>query len=108
MTIPASTTMAMPTIPINALFGDEMEPNLSADYEQFILAADVIFGVDLMSQREFLVFGRTALRGILRSGQLKGLKVVRVALDRDTEELVKLIALIRELRGSDDYRLGEA
>jgi hypothetical protein len=97
----------MPTIPINALFGEGMAPNLSADYDQFILAADVVFGVDVMSEREFLVFGRKALRDVLESDQLKGLKVFRVALDQDTEELEKLFALIRELRGSDHHERGE-
>lgn len=103
-----NVTMTIPAIAVNALFGKGMEPNMSADYEQFIENADVIFGVDVMSEREFLVYGRKALRDNAISGQVKTLAVTRVALDQETEELEKLVALIRILRGSDDYLAGEA
>jgi hypothetical protein len=52
------STMAMPIVPINALFDDELRASLSADYLTFIQEADVIFGVDVMSEREFLLYGR--------------------------------------------------
>jgi hypothetical protein len=98
------STMAMPIVPINALFDDELRASLSADYLTFIQEADVIFGVDVMSEREFLLYGRAALEQVAASGEAKPIRVFRVSLDQETDDLEKLIALVQALRGSSDYK----
>ncbi len=55
------------------------------------------------SQREFLVYGRAALEQIVISGQGERLRVARVELDKETNELEFLLAVIQTLRGRHDY-----
>ena len=90
-------------IPIDALFDDHCDVNESKDYRPVLNAADIILGVDVMSEREFLVFGRQALEQIAVSGQTDQLVVVKIALDQDSTELEKLIALVTVIKGSHDY-----
>jgi hypothetical protein len=69
---------------------------------RLIGAADVIIGRDVMSQREFVVFGRKALRRAAK-GQQKAYGLV-VLLDQDTEELEYLCAACQVLKGTHEYR----
>lgn len=94
------------TIPINAIFDEKLKPNRSdptTDYVRLLAEADVILGVDVMSQRQFLVYGRELLSRIVDSGKGAECEVVRVALDQDTLELELLIALVIQLKGTQDY-----
>jgi hypothetical protein len=93
-------------IPIAALFGESTEPNLSKDPRRALAHAQVIFGVDVMSQREFLVYGRKVLEQIVKSGKAQTLSVIYVALDQETDELEKLLALVNVVKGHDDYQAG--
>ena len=77
------------------------------EYREELRQADVIFGVDVNSQREFLVYGRSALKRIIRSGQEILLRVVRVELDQETDELEYLLAALHVLRGHHDYQASE-
>jgi hypothetical protein len=96
----------VPVIPINALFGESLEPNTSLPFHpgQFLAEADVIFGVNVMEDRNFLVYGRKAIEEIALTGKKKDLRVVRIALDQETDELEKLIALVTVIKGKHDYR----
>jgi len=69
--------------------------------------ADVIFGVDVDSEREFVVYGKEVLQRIVASNEGKMLRVARVELDQDTHELEYLLAAVRVLRGHDDYQDAE-
>ena len=93
-------------IPIAALFDEGAGPNLSSDPRKLLADAAVIMGVDVMSQREFLVYGRKTLEQIVRSGATQRVPVVDVALDQETDELEKLLALVTVLKGHDDYQAG--
>jgi hypothetical protein len=66
-------------------------------------SVDLIFGVDAMSRREFLVYGRDGLQEVVKSGRARQMSVVRIELDQDTTELELLIALVRVMKGKDDY-----
>ena len=95
-------------IPIEALFDEGTGPNLSADPRPALAEAEVIFGVDVMSQRRFLVYGRKTLERISRSKKRRLCKILFIGLDQETEELEKLLALVQVVKGYDDYREGKA
>jgi hypothetical protein len=69
---------------------------------QQLEAADVVIGRDVMSRREFVVFGRDALRrAATGEQQAHGLVVL---LDQDTDELEYLCAACQTLKGRNEYR----
>jgi hypothetical protein len=60
-----------------------------------------------MSQREFLVYGRIVLEEIVKSGTSQKLNTIHVAIDQETDELEKLVALVQVVKGHDDYQADE-
>ena len=56
-----------------------------------------------LSRREFLVYGRDSLQEVVKSGRARQMSVVRIELDQDTTELELLIAVVRVMKGKDDY-----
>src|SRR4051812_30406888 len=92
-------------ISIDALFDESgTGPNLSADPRPLLNAAEVVFGVDRMSGREFLVYGADVLRHVIKSGQSESLYALRIELDQETEDLERLIALVTVVKGKHDYK----
>jgi hypothetical protein len=71
-----------------------------------LLGADVVYGRDVMTGNEFLVFGRDALEQT-RAGKPDILRTLAIEIDQATDELEMLIALMRVQKGRDDYE-GEA
>ena len=97
-------------IPIHAFFAaDGLKPNLELADEilEALHEAEVIFGVDVTSQHEFLVYGRHVLQQVLESGQERDAHVLRISLDMETDELEQLIDLVRVVKGHHDYRAFE-
>jgi len=97
-------------IPLEAFFSSdekELRPNVSDNFDAraILKAADLIFGVDVMSEKEMLVFGKKKLEQIIRKGTAKSLEVLRVLIDGDesSDELEKLIALVQTVKGYHDY-----
>ena len=88
-----------PPIPLGAVFNDagfgEGLPRLRE--------ADAILGVDLVSREQFIIFGRKALRRLVRGGAGRGARVLRIALRLDSEELPHLLALVMVYKGRHDY-----
>jgi hypothetical protein len=95
-------------IPIAALFDHALGPNLADDPRGLLQSADVIVAVDVMSQAEALIYGREALTRISKSREADELGVMKVGLDVETDELERLIALVRVIKGHDDYRPHDA
>ncbi len=93
-------------IPIAALFDKSTGPNLSKDPRRSLADARVIIGVDVMSQRKFVVYGRKVLEEIAKGGAEQRIPVIYVAIDQETDELERLIALVTVLKGHHDYRAG--
>jgi len=94
----------VPGIPIHAIYGKNIsEPNLSPDYRPTLLAADLIFGRDVDSGHEFLVYGRAALERVRENGRPDKFRIVVVEVDMETDELELLLALVEVLRGRNDY-----
>lgn len=94
-------------VPIDALFDEGVGPNLSGEHDprESLATADVILGVDVMTEREFLVYGRDALEDVTEGGEPRPMVVLRVGLDQETDELEKLIALVQTTRGRNDYQV---
>jgi len=67
-------------------------------------AADVIFGVDVATGREILVFDRGELPMIAVTGMSDRLAVLRISIDSASDELELLIAACEAYRGHHDYR----
>jgi hypothetical protein len=88
----------MDIIPIEAIL-----PDPSAAARAALVAADVIIGIDKSSQREYTVFGTPALESTMTLRQLSSMRVVRVSLDCSNQELEKLMALVRRVRGPEIY-----
>jgi hypothetical protein len=95
-------------ISIDALFDESgTAPNLSADPRLLLNAADVVFGVDRMSGRQFLVYDADALRHVIQTGKSSRFLVVRIELDQETDDLERLLALMIVVRGKHDYQTAE-
>jgi hypothetical protein len=95
----------IPTVSIHALFAaDSINPNPELDPRPALAAVEVILGVDVMTGREFLVYGRDALERIVRSRRPTPMRMLKVELDQETNELERLLALVRLTKGHDDYR----
>ena len=88
----------MPNIPVHAL----EEP----EYREVLKSADIIYGVDVNSRHEFLLFGREQLQRIVDSGVTEQAAVAKVELDHDTDELEWVIAAVTVLKGHHDYEVG--
>jgi hypothetical protein len=92
-------------ISIDALFDESGRgPNLSADPRPLLKAADVVFGVDRMSGRQFLVYGADSLRRVIQTGKAGEFLVMRIELDQETDDLERLLALMIVLKGKHDYQ----
>lgn len=97
------------TYPIAALFGtedDSTKPNTSLDRHpsEIINEADLIFGVDVMTRNQFLLYGRNLLQQIVESEISEPCHVIAIELDQETDELEKIIALVEVIKGSCDYQ----
>ena len=90
-------------VPIEALFGEGRDPNAEVDYRRLLADADLIFGVDVMSGKQSIVFGRLSLEELVRTGQSNILGVVNVGLDQETMEIEKLATLVQDIKGHHDY-----
>jgi hypothetical protein len=100
VSIPAGATR----LPIDALFDDKYGPNQDIKARELIRSADVIFGIDVMTRNEFLLYGRKKLRKIAKTGKAKNLACMAIELDQDSDELEKMVALIKAVFGVVDYR----
>jgi len=90
-------------VPIEALFGEGWDPNAEVDYRRLLADADLIFGVDVVSGKQFILFGRLSLEKLVRTGQSNILGVVNIGLDQETMEIEKLAALVQAIKGHHDY-----
>lgn len=92
-------------VPLAAFFdetGTRPNPETVAPLAQ-LTEADVVFAVDVMTQRPFLVYGREVLTKIATSGVTARHAVLAIAVDVETDELERLIALLVTVKGRHDY-----
>ena len=94
-------------VPIDSLFDSTgAGPHPEANPRQVLNEVDVIFGVDVASGRQFLVYGRDVLKEVGETGKERPLRVLRIGLGPGPDELERLIALVRIIKGRDDYQDG--
>ena len=90
-------------VPIEALFGEGRDPTAEIDYRRLLADADLIFGVDVVSGKQSIMFGRLSLEKLVRTGQSNILGVVNVGLDQETMKIEKLATLVQDIKGHHDY-----
>jgi len=91
------------SVPIHALFDLDGKPTKHA--KKMIGDAEVIAFFDVMTGKQLLVYGLDLYKEVVQTGtskEMRGLPLV-VSLDRDADELEKLLALVRQVKGKDDY-----
>jgi hypothetical protein len=94
-----------PAIPIHALFAvDDINPNPEWNPGPTLRGADLIFGVDVMSRKRYLVYGRHTLERIAKTRTREYCNVLRIELDSATDELERLCALVQVVKGRHDYQ----
>jgi hypothetical protein len=97
----------MLTIPIHALFAaDGINPNddVEPHPRDLMTNAEVVVAVDVMSGRESLLFGRRILERVVAGSLDRDPVVLKVELDMETDDLERMTALTRVMKGHDDYR----
>jgi hypothetical protein len=72
------------------------------DPDALVGRADVVLAVDVMTGRELLVYGQTALFPVEFGGLTADLVVLAVELDDDTPEVDTLAALVELVKGDHD------
>jgi hypothetical protein len=94
-------------IPIVALLdASRGKATSETDPRSALRAAEVIIGVDVVSGREFLVYGRSALEETTRKGADDELRIVKVELEQRSAELQLLLILVEAFKGHHDYQAG--
>jgi hypothetical protein len=88
----------MDPIPIDAIL-----PSPSAAARAALAAADVIIGIDQASQRQFTVYGTPPLESTTNLKRLSAMRVVQVLLDCNNQELERLMAVVRQIKGPETY-----
>jgi len=88
-------------IPIEDFFRDS-NPIEGGGYRQLLVDADLIFGIDELSGKQSVVYGRMSLEELVRCGHCNILGVVNIGVDEETLDLEKLAAIVQEIKGYHD------
>jgi hypothetical protein len=80
-------------------------PNPNPAMLPTLTEADLIFGRDLSTGSQFLVFGRELLRAIANAGMTQPVKGIVIEIDESKlfGALERLCALVQVVKGHDDY-----
>jgi hypothetical protein len=96
------------TIPLHTLFGADgadFNSESGIDPRELIRGADVIMGVDVMSRRRFIVYGREFLEAATRAETPPLAGIIDIELDEgpETDDLERLLGLVEGIKGKHDY-----
>ena len=80
---------------------DALTVPLSESTRAEIAEADVIVAVDLSSQAEFTVYGTPPLESTISLKHPLAMKTVRIAFNRKSGGLDKVVAMVRTVKGRD-------
>jgi|GEM_PF-1875742 len=92
-------------IPIEDFFRDSNSVE-EGGYKQLLADADLIFGIDELSGKQSIVYGKMPLEELVRCGRSNVLGVVNIGVDEETLDLEKLAAIVQEIKGYHDYSGG--
>jgi hypothetical protein len=92
------------TTPIKDLW-NETAGFKSPDVRQAFAVAEIIVGVDTISGRRFIVYGRDAAKRSA-ANDVEPPPTLAVSLNRDfgSHDLEQLLAMVRAVKGRDDYK----
>ena len=90
-------------VPIEAFFGEGRDRDAECEYRRLLATADVIFGMDLMRGKQSIVFGKSCLEELIRTGQSNILGVVNVGLGQKAMGIETLATLVHDIKGYHDY-----
>jgi hypothetical protein len=89
-----------PIASVHALFDvDGIAPNPAEDVCETLSDAEVITAVDHMTRREQIIYGRSLLREIKASDRQRWVRILRIGLDLETDELDRLRAVVGAVKG---------
>jgi hypothetical protein len=93
-----------PPIPLDqiAYFGEDGRAMLTLDGPAILRIPDVIIGLDLVTGSETVFYGRDVLERSLETGHAEG-RLLRVALDLESNEPELLARAVVAIRGQCDY-----
>ena len=83
-------------------FRTSNDPKKVDRYKQLLVDADLIFGIDELSGKQSIVFGRQSLEELVRCGQSNILGIVNIGLDPETMDLKKLASVVQEIKAYHD------
>jgi hypothetical protein len=89
--------------PMNVVQIESLVSPLTEDELAALAEADVIVGVDVFTLREFTVFGLPSLESTTSLKKPTAMRTVRVTVNCQSGELEQLLALVRVVKGRDDY-----
>jgi hypothetical protein len=90
-------------VPIDSLLDDAPRTDLACDPRDELSDADVIVAVDGATQQEFLIFGRETLQRIVDRGSAEARHVMHVGVDRESDDVERLCALVKAVKGRCDF-----
>jgi hypothetical protein len=93
------------TRPLSALVAGNA-PRLTGDARPLLAAAEVVLGVEVPTGGEFLVYGRQALQEVSQSGEVGVLRVLRVELALEGDNLERLVGMVIATKGRHDFQPG--
>ena len=101
-----------PSYPLEAFFDAEQQEGQPAPNPTMMATltkANLIFGRDVTTGSQFLVFGRELLQAIVQSGEIRPVSglVIEIGKEGGPPELESLCELVRAVKGRDDYQVGE-
>lgn len=90
-------------VPIETLLGEGRDPVEEFESRRLLAVADLIFGVDILNGKQSIIYGRSSLEDLVRTGESHLLGIVNVGLDQETMEMEKLATLVHSIKGRSDY-----
>ncbi len=90
-------------IPIEDFLGEGGDIDAKLESRRMLAAADLIFGIDVISRKQTIVYGRSSLEELLHTGHSGILGVLNVGVDQQSEEIDKLATLVQDVKGHHDY-----
>ena len=90
-------------VPIEDFFTEGCDPQTEDESRRLLGVADLIFGIDVLSGRQSIVFGRLSLEELLRTGQSNVLAILNVGLHQERLDIEQLVTLVQDIKGHHDY-----
>lgn len=103
MSLESSLLDTSKPISLDAFFEGEGREITKSEQLLFLLNdAEVVIGVDAMTEDFYIVFGREKLAAVTESGGSQYVAILQIGIDADTEDLEKLCYLMLTVKGSCD------